>query len=328
MVRFGIIGTNFITETFLEAAGLCPEFRLEAVYSRTLERGREFGERYGVQNIFTDLDEMIESGKIDAIYIASPTSLHHEHTLKFLKKGIGVLCEKPLGSNLREVREMVETSEREGVLLMEAIRTLHNPNYEVIRKNLGRIGKVRGVYGNFCQYSSRYDRFREGEVLNAFLPQFSNGSTMDIGLYPFYFVLGLFGKPEGIASYGTVLSSGVDGAGTALLKYPGMVATVNHSKINNSSLPSEITGEEGVITIEKIATLEKITLKLRNGEQEELTVEREKNDMYYEIREFLDCYGRSEVESRNNPHSNSLLVAQIMENARKDIGVVFPADKA
>ena len=327
MVRFGIIGTNFITETFLEGAALCPEFKLEAVYSRTLERGREFGEKYGAPHIFTDLDEMIESGKIDAVYIASPTSLHHRHTLKFLEAGIGVLCEKPLGSNLREVREMVETSERKGVLLMEAIRTLHNPNYGVIRENLGRIGKIRGVYANFCQYSSRYDKFREGVVLNAFLPQFSNGSTMDIGLYPFYFVLGLFGKPEGISSYGTVLSSGVDGAGTALLKYGDMVATVNHSKINSSTLPSEITGEEGSIVIEKISLLERVTLKLRNGQEEELTIEREKNDMYYEIREFLDCYSKGEHESRDNPHSNSLLVAEIMEKARKEIGVTFPADQ-
>lgn len=327
MVKFGIIGTNFITDSFLEGAKLCPEFKLEAVYSRTEERGREFAEKYGAKYVFTDLDKLAKSGEIDAIYIASPNSLHHEYALKFLKEGIAVFCEKPLGSNLREVKEMIETSKREKVLLMEAIRTIHNPNYEVIKKNLHRIGKVRGVYGNFCQYSSRYGKFREGVVMNAFLPEFSNGSTMDIGLYPFYFVLGLFGAPENIHAFGNILSSGTDGSGTVLLKYPEMVATINHSKINNSYLPSEIAGEEGSIIIEKISILEKITLKLRDGSEQNLTLPRENNDMYYEIREFLDCYSRGEIESSNNPHSNSILVADIMEKARKEIGVTFPADK-
>lgn len=327
MVKFGIIGTNWISESFLEAAALCPEFKLEAIYSRTEERGRAFAEKYGVKNIFTNIDEMIERGGLDAVYIASPNSLHHEQSLKFLKNRIAVFCEKPLGSNVREVTEMVEVSEKNRTLLMEAIRTLHNPNYEVIRENLHRIGRVRGVYGNFCQYSSRYDKFRQGVVMNAFLPEFSNGSTMDIGLYPFYFVLGLFGKPEDVHTFGTLLSSGVDGAGTVLLKYPEMVATINHSKINNSYLPSEIAGEEGSIIIEKIALLEKITLKLRDGSEENLTLPCEKNDMYYEVREFIDCYLRGEYESSKNPHRNSILVAEVMEKSRKEMGVTFPADK-
>lgn len=319
MVRFAVIGTNTITENFLDAASQCKDFRLNAVYSRTFEKGKFFAEKYGVENIYTDIDEMIESKNIDAVYIASPTSLHFSQAKKFLESRIPVLCEKPLASNTKEVEELIELSKKYETLFMEGIRTVHNPNFKVIKENLHRIGTVRGIYANYCQYSSRYDKFKEGIVLNAFKPEFSNGSTMDIGLYPFYFVIALFGEPLNCKSSGVMLSSGVDGAGTALLQYPGFVATVNHSKINNSYISSEITGEDGSIIIEKLSILEKITLRLKDGTVEELTLPRVENDMYYEVEEFIKNIQQKNIESSENPHSNSLKVAKTMENSKKEI---------
>lgn len=326
MIRFGIIGTNTITDNFLNAAKDCSDFKLNAIYSRKFETGQSFGEKYDINNIFTDLDEMITSKTIDAVYIASPNSIHFSQAKKFLENKIAVLCEKPLASNLKEVKELIELSKKHNTLLMEAIRTIHNPNYNIIKNNIHRLGKIRNVFGNFCQYSSRYDKYKEGIILNAFKTEFSNGSTMDIGLYPFYFVMGLFGFPTEYKSLGTMLESGVDGAGTALLKYPDFVAIINHSKINNSYIPSEIMGENGSIIIEKISLLEKITLKLKDGTTEELTVPRKENDMYYEISEFLKCYKEKKVESSENPHVRSIEVAEVMESSRKSIGTVFPTD--
>lgn len=326
MIRFGIIGTNKITDNFLDAAKNCPDFKLTAIYSRTFETGQNFGNKYNIKNIFTNLDEMINSKTIDAIYIASPNSIHFFQTKKFLENRIAVLCEKPLASNLNEVKELIFLSKKYNTLLMEAVRTIHNPNFNVIKKNLHKLGKIRNIFANYCQYSSRYDKYKEGTILNAFNPEFSNGSTMDIGLYPFYFVVSLFGTPEKYTSMGTMLKSGVDGAGTSLLKYPEFIATINHSKINDSYIPSEIMGENGSIIIDKISWLEKVTLKLRNGITEDLTVPRKENDMYYEILEFINCYNQKKIESTENPHSTSIEVANIMENTRKSIGTIFPTD--
>ncbi|MGL5049141.1 MAG: Gfo/Idh/MocA family protein, partial [Fusobacteriaceae bacterium] len=318
MIRFGVIGTNAITERFLEAAFLCPEFQLNSIYSRALETGKAFGDKYGVVNIYTDIDEMIMSKNIDAVYIASPTSFHFLQAKKFLEKKIPVLCEKPLASNSKEVKELIELSKKHNTLFMEAIRTVHNPNFNVIKENLQKIGTIRGVYANFCQYSSRYDKFKEGIVLNAFKPEFSNGSTMDIGLYTFYFVIGLFGEPLNCKSSGIMLSSGVDGAGTSILQYSDFVATVNHSKISNSYIPSEIVGEKGSIIIENISLLEKITLKLKDGTEKEITIPRVENDMYYEIQEFIKTITEKNIESAENPHNISLKVSKVMEMSRKE----------
>ena len=327
MIRFGIIGTNTITERFLDAAFLSSEFQFNAVYSRASETGKAFGDKYGVVNIYTDIDEMIMSKNIDAVYIASPTSFHFSQAKKFLEKKIPVLCEKPLASNSKEVEELIKLSKKYNTLFMEAIRTVHNPNFNVIKENLYKLGALRGVYANFCQYSSRYDKFKEGIVLNAFRPEFSNGSTMDIGLYPFYFVIGLFGEPLNCKSTGIILSSGVDGAGTSILQYSDFIATVNHSKISNSYIPSEIVGEKGSMIIQNLSNLEKITLKLKNGTEEELTTTRVENDMYYEIQEFIKNITQKNIESFENPHHVSLKVSKIMEMSRKEIGVYFPVEK-
>ncbi|MCY8556686.1 Gfo/Idh/MocA family protein, partial [Bacillus haynesii] len=72
MIRFGVVGTNWITDRFLDAARLIEDFQLTAVYSRSGERGREFAQKYGAKAVFTDIGEMAESDVIDAVYIASP----------------------------------------------------------------------------------------------------------------------------------------------------------------------------------------------------------------------------------------------------------------
>jgi predicted dehydrogenase len=190
MIRFGVIGTNRITEQFIEAGIGIENFALSAVYSRTKERAEEFAEKFDVKSTFTDLEQMAQSNEIDAVYIASPNSLHAKQAIIFMNQGKHVLCEKPLASNTFELREMINTAKKNNVLLMEALKSTLLPNYHTIRENLFKIGPVRRYFACYCQYSSRYDAYKEGIVLNAFNPAFSNGALMDIGIYCIYPMVG------------------------------------------------------------------------------------------------------------------------------------------
>lgn len=267
MVRFGIVGTNWITERFLKAALQAEDFQLTAVYSRTEEKAKEFAGKYGVKRTFTDLQKMAASGEIDAVYIASPNSLHAEQSILFMKNNVHVLCEKPIASNTKELTSMIAAARENNVLLMEALKSSFMPNFLAVKENLHKIGKVRRYFASYCQYSSRYDAYRQGTVLNAFNPDFSNGSLMDIGIYCVYPLVALFGKPEEIKAAGYMLESGVDGEGSMVLKYPDMDAVIMYSKITDSSLPAEIQGEEGNIVIDRISAPEKVELHYRNGER-------------------------------------------------------------
>lgn len=186
MIRFGVIGTNWITDSFISAASEHSDFKLVAVYSRTEEKAREFAEKYGVELTFTNLEEMAKSDELDAVYIASPNSLHAEQAIVMMENKKHVLCEKPLASNVREVERMIATARKHNVLLMEALKTTFLPNFQEVKKNLHKIGPVRRYVASYCQYSSRYDAYKEGNVLNAFKPEFSNGSLVDIGVYCLY----------------------------------------------------------------------------------------------------------------------------------------------
>jgi scyllo-inositol 2-dehydrogenase (NADP+) len=327
LIRFGVVGTNWITESFIEAARTLTDFQLVAVYSRTKEKAKEFAEKHHVKTTFTSLEEMAQSKEIDAVYIASPNSLHGSQACLFMNNGKHVLCEKPLASNSKEGQLMIDTAKRNNVLLMEALKTTLTPNFQVIKENLHKIGKIRRYTASYCQYSSRYDAYKAGTVLNAFDPKFSNGSLMDIGIYCIYPLVVLFGEPKEIRATGYKLTSGVDGAGSLLLTYDDMDAVIMHSKISNSYLPSEIQGENGTIIIDKVNPPEQIQINYRDGSKEVVSTQQESNSMVYEVAEFINLLKTKQLESSINSYENSLITLKIIDEARKQIGVIYPADQ-
>jgi scyllo-inositol 2-dehydrogenase (NADP+) len=327
MVRFATIGTNWITESFIEAAKQIEDFTLAAVYSRTEEKAREFAQKTGAARTFTDLEELAKSKDIDAVYIASPNSLHAEQAILLMDHGKHVLCEKPMASNTKEVKAMIDAARRNGVVLMEAMKTTLLPNFQAIRKHLHKIGKIRRYFASYCQYSSRYDAYKQGTILNAFNPAFSNGALMDIGVYCIYPMVVLFGKPNRLQASSLKLESGVDGEGTIIFTYEDMDAIVMYSKITNSYLPAEIQGEDGSILIDAIHTPTKVEIRYRDGRVEDVTVPQEKHPMYYETKEFIELIKTGKRESEVNSHEHSLLTIALMEEARKQTGIAFPADQ-
>lgn len=326
MIRFGIIGTNWITEKFLEAAMLLPDFKLNAVFSRTEEKAKSFAGKFHAPHTYTSVEEMADSGEIDAVYIASPNSLHAEQAILCMERGIHVLCEKPLASNAREVEAMIQTARKHDVLLMEALKTTFIPNFRVIQEHLPKIGPIRRYSSSYCQYSSRYDAYKEGTILNAFNPKFSNGALMDIGIYCLYPLLALFGEPERMQAAGTMLESGVDGQGTISFQYDTMEAVIQYSKITDSHAPTEIQGEYGNIVIDKISSPSDVKIIYRDGRTENLSVPQQENTMYYEAAEFIHLLKSGKKESAINTFALSLQAAKIMEAARKQIGIQYPAD--
>jgi len=324
--RFAVIGTNWITERFLQAALEAEEFLLTAVYSRTEEKGRAFAAKYADPDVYTDLDQMLQTAEIDAVYIASPNSYHAEQAIRCMNHGKHVLCEKPMASNASEVQAMIDAAKRNNVLLMEALKSTLMPNFQTVRDNLYKLGPIRRYFASYCQYSSRYDAFKQGTVLNAFNPEFSNGSLMDLGIYCLYPMVTLFGKPDTVKASGYMLSSGVDGEGSLILSYPEMDAVIMHSKISDSYAPAEIQGEIGTMIIDKINQPYDVKIHYRDGTIENVTQLQTHESMYYEVREFIDLLECGERESAVNTLANSLITAEIMEEARRQIGLAFPAD--
>ena len=329
MINFGVVGTNWITERLINSAKELKDFNLKAVYSRTQSKAEEFAKKYEVTLTFTDLEEMAKSDEIDAVYIASPNSLHAEQAILFLNHDKHVLCEKPLASNVAETKAMITTAKQNNVLLMEAMKSTLTPGFKAIEDNLHKLGKVRSYFSSYCKYSSRYDAYKEGTILNAFNPTFSNGSLMDLGIYCIYPLVTLFGEPTHIQGSAVMLESGVDGAGNVQLLYEvaNMEAVMMHSKISTSSLSSEIQGEDATMVIDKISTPENVEIHYKDGLVEKLDIAMEHPSMYYEVEEFIQLIKDGKTESSINTFERSLITIGIIDKARKQIGLVYPADK-
>ncbi len=324
-IKFGIIGTGKIVDNFLEAALTHEEFELVAVYSRDIKKAEEFGSKYGATKFFDNLDVFASSKDIDAVYIASPNSLHASQAILCLENKKHVLCEKPMASNKIEVKSMIDTAEKNGVLLMEAMRITVLPNFLKVKENLHKIGKIRRYFASYCQYSSRYDKYKEGIVLNAFKRELSNGALMDIGVYCIHPMIALFGKPNGVVSEAILLESGVDGQGTAMFSYEGASGVIMYSKISDSKLPLEIQGEEGTIIIDNIL-FKNVKIVYRDGREEVISIKQRENDMYYELDEFISVLNKNETESMKNSYKNSLRAIEVMDKIRNQIGLEYPAD--
>ncbi|MGM1049314.1 MAG: Gfo/Idh/MocA family protein [Bacillota bacterium] len=326
-VRFGIIGTNWITERFIQAAMETEQFVLTAVHSRSEEKGAAFAAQYDhPPTVFTDLQQMVSSDVLDAVYIASPNSFHAEQAILCMNHGKHVLCEKPLASNPYEVKKMIAAARENNVLLMEAMKSTLMPNFKAIKDNMYKLGRVRRYFASYCQYSSRYDAYKQGTVLNAFNPKFSNGSLMDLGVYCIYPMVALFGRPDAVQAVGVLLSSGVDGEGSMVLRYPKMDAVIMHSKISHSYVPAEVQGENGTMVIDKINQPYDVKIHYRDGTIEDITQSQSHESMYYEVKEFIELLETDKRDSVINSLENSLITAEIAAEARKQIGLRFPAD--
>lgn len=326
MINLAVIGTNWITEKFVEAAVGTGEFQLSAIFSRSIDSAENFATPLQTINChyYDDLQAMAQDEHIDAVYIASPNSLHCEQACLMMTHGKNVICEKPISSNYAEAQKMYALAEEKGVILFEAFKTEFLPNFEELKRNLGSVGKLNCVSLSYCQYSSRYQKYLNGENPNTFNPAFSNGSVMDIGYYCIAFAVSLFGKPDHVQASAKLLPSGVDAYGFATLTYPNFIVSIQHSKVSDGYVPSEIQGESGVILLDHFSECSGFTVKLRNGKAKSINLTQDENSMSYEAVAFAKQIEEGEMNQAYV--QRSLEASEVITEIRKQTGVVFPAD--
>ena len=323
-LRIGIVGTSMIAHRFADAAKRSGVVYPYAVCSRAEETGLAFAEAEGGLLVETDFERFLALHELDAVYIASPNALHFGQAMASLRAGKHVLLEKPTTSTLGEYRALAAEAERRGLVLMEAMRPLHDPAFALVGSAIERLGRIRRVDLEYCQYSSRYDRFLRGEVLNAFDPTLSNAALMDIGVYPIALLVALFGLPDRVCSDSLFLENGFEGAGEMLCRYPDFLATVSYSKITDSVAPSVITGELGSLSIDRINAPTRILLSLRSEPDAVLPCPSDENNMVYEA---IDFYRAVRGEISSAPFTEySERTAEMLDLVRRQNGIVFPAD--
>jgi len=322
-ISIGIVGTNFVTEMFMTGINLVAGFNVVAVCATREESVAKFTAKYQVNQTFFDYRKLAEVDSLDAVYLAVPNHLHHEMALYFLNKKISVFCEKPLGVNPQQVMEMIEASNQDHTLLQDGIVPLYTENYLRLKENLENIGRLRRVVFTFARYSTRYDTYLRGENPPTFRLEFCNGSLLDMGVYCVAVAVGLFGRPAGVLANAIKLSNGVDCMGSAILIYDDFEVVIMHSKVTNSSITSEIQGEQGNLYIDSISRMDKVFLHLRNQGPIQLGAATE-DGFKDELLDFRDNLLNRRVESRLVSHQLSYDISEVLYEIRKQSGISYP----
>lgn len=329
-IRLGVVGTGFVVPKFIDGAIRSDYFLLEAIVSRNAATGRKFKKDNGYSEsvkVFETVEEMLIGSSVDVVYIATPNAIHISQTLSCLKQKKAVIIEKPIASNAKEARQMVKKAKENNVLLMEGMKVLFCPNFQVLAENLPRVGKIHQCFVSYAKQSDRYESYLQGENPNTFNSSLSNGSVMDLGTYCVYPFVSLFGKPQSITAFGSLLESGVDSGGVAILQYPDFPVTIQHSKVTNTYNKTEILGEKGTLTIKFISFVSDVEFIHLDGTVEKLGVIQDKNPLLYISKHYGKLYTNGIKESSVNTYQLSIEVMEVLDEIRKQTGVRFPADK-
>lgn len=331
MINLGIIGTGMITKSFVTTAEKSGEFKLKAVYSRTLSRAEEFGNQFNAESYFTNLDGFFTSDTFDTVYIASPNDMHFEQAKQAITNHKNVIVEKPAFSNPKEMKQITELLEKyPDVCFFEAARTIHEPSYQAIKDKIASMSEIQGAMLTYKKYSSRYDAYREGKNPNIFTLEHSAGALQDLGVYLVYDALGWFGVPQEVQYLPVKLENGIDGSGIAILKYPKFQVDLNIGKTANSYLSSEIYGLKDTIVMDNAADLNEVKWIDDKKDVHQLGKPME-NHLMSEIRDFAKIINDPNAEQNRQLRKQWLKLAvevnQVLFDLRKSADIKFRADK-
>jgi len=219
-MKLAIIGSGNIVHDFLTITKDLKDTRLSAIVgtNRSIDILQQLKEQYNIENVFTDYDEALTKGDFDTVYIAVPNSLHYSFAKKALEHNKNVISEKPFTVKYEEFLDLKRIALEKKLILVEAITNQYLQNYLDLKKRLSEIGKLKLIESNYSQYSSRYDAFKNGEILPAFDPKKGGGALMDLNIYNIHFIVGILGKPEHVV-YLPNIEKNIDTSGVLTLDY-------------------------------------------------------------------------------------------------------------
>lgn len=287
IVKYGLLSTAAIGfSAHLPALKSSENSELVAVSSRNIDSARAAATKHSIPNAFGSYQEMIDSDKIDAVINTLPNSMHHEWTIKAMKAGKHVLCEKPLSATMAEAREMAEVAKQQGVVLVEAFTPRWNTQMRTVRRLIaeGEIGDVIRI--DSCPGFTATD-------LNdiRFNKELAGGSMMDVGGYGVYAArFAMSSEPERAAAFQRKRTGiEVDTTFSGLLQFPcGAVANIWCSLEIPSQFPFTAVGTKGAIRLAHAVNEDQSLIIVRNGEEEVIEMQ-SVNRFQNQIDEFSEC---------------------------------------
>ncbi|WP_195989373.1 Gfo/Idh/MocA family oxidoreductase [Clostridium sp. D53t1_180928_C8] len=326
-MKLGIIGSGMIVKEFLTITHHIDGLVLEAIYGRVnkKEKLNKIKNTYGIKKVFYDYDELLNSD-IDTVYIALPNNLHFKFAKQALEANKNVIVEKPITTNYKETLILSDLAKERKLFIFEAITNQYLPNYKKIKELVPKLGDIKIVQCNFSQYSSRYNSFKEGNILPVFDPNFAGGALMDLNIYNIHYVVGLFGKPKNVEYYPNI-ERGIDTSGILILEYNSFKCVCIGAKDCKAPISNNIQGDKGCIYQDNPTnSCESFKVLMNDGTHNLINENIYDNRIVNEFIEFIEIIKNNNLERCYEMLEHSLIVAEIQTIARMKSGIIFDAD--
>lgn len=297
---------------------------LVAVASRDIDRAREFAAKVGASVAVADPADFATLD-LDAVYIATPHSLHGEQMLGSVRNGLAVLCEKPFTLNAQQAEAVADAASRHRVFAMEAMWSRFLPAMIALRELIaaGTIGRVRLITGGGAFIPD------PSHPSYLFDPNLGGGVLLDAGVYLVSLTSMILGSPSEVRALGTLGKSGIDEQISMLLSHPdGALAALYVSMQSRRAPDLEILGEHGRIRL-GVPVFRPTTLTIWNSQGVE-TVQNhpiEGSGYGYQIEAVSAALRRGETDCPIMPLAESLSIMRTMDEIRRQIGLRYPAEQ-
>jgi predicted dehydrogenase len=204
-IGWGVLGPGRIARVFARDVLLAPDARLVATGSRSHDRAAAFADELG-GTAYGSYEELVADPAVDVVYVASPHSMHAEHTMLALEAGKHVLCEKPMTLEAATTQELFDAARERGLFLMEAMWMATNPVVRTVLRLLaeGKHGRALQVHADlgFPVRTDPTDRLLD--------PALGGGALLDMGIYPLTLAHLALGEPESLVGVAALAESGID----------------------------------------------------------------------------------------------------------------------
>jgi len=293
--NWGILGAARIAHKFSDGLKALSNAKCYAIASRSPERAEAFKEQHGFEKAYGSYEEMLADPAVDIVYIATTNNLHFEHTMMCLEAGKAVLCEKPFASNLEQVKQMVAKAQEKQVFLMEALWSCFLPSMMRLKAEMqnGTIGKPMLLQCNFGFILPFNPQHR------VYDPALGGGSIPDIGIYPLFAALHLFGAPVEIKVMSVPAPTATDWTTCVLLKHAGKEISMFASSFEmNLNGDAHLYGDGGYLKLHnKFHGLTRLSVNRNEGRETEIPIHSIGNGYNYEAEEVMKCLDRGLLES-------------------------------
>ncbi|KAE9553383.1 hypothetical protein FO519_003393 [Halicephalobus sp. NKZ332] len=339
-LRWGIVGCGEISHDFAQAMRKCVNNnKIVAVAARDCDRAENFKKKLNLDQsvkVYGSYDELFEDKDVDVVYIGTVNHEHAPTTLKALDYGKHVLCEKPIAPNVKEAKPLFQKAKEKNCFLMEATWSRFFPVYKEVKKiiNEKKLGEVTAAFANFGVSKLPQNRYwvEEGQT-----------PIVDIGSYTVQFANWAFqGRPQKVTAVAGKNEQGCDLWTSMILEFPnGGKANLCCSGVEDYPNSAFISLTKGYLEIPNFFWCpQKLIIhpgprKQREPETEPLVFPLNDDAKYnfnfssglrYEADHVFDCLKEGKKESDVHSFDESLKILEILDEVRRQIGVVYRQD--